>query len=372
MPHWSKNTRIFLPTSLILVLIVFLFLIETKKVFSNENRLMAVMGPLIMNGTLDEASQQILFDSLRENLLKRFMLVSHVVVDSIRERGFQSIDIENCRSSKCVNTILDFLDELEKRYQTRHFFQFSIRQTGSETHFSLKYSDLRFPEIIRHLKTASCKTCSIIEMRQALDQTTMAMLNLFPPTTQEAPKFVDQDAEQLETEAIIETDQKQQDPLTSPAPTAEGPSFPTPAITEKTKQSETPKLQQTPDVQVKKEELLEKPEKKTQPEPVEVALPEPRNPYEIARDEYNAFLASQLLDITYSLQVFRIGMHVVIQLEIDEDGNLVNQMVVQSSGSKDFDETAMLGVEEIELKKLPDPLNEYSSYKVNLRIQNYQ
>ena len=65
-------------------------------------------------------------------------------------------------------------------------------------------------------------------------------------------------------------------------------------------------------------------------------------------------------------------MHVVIQLEIDEDGNLINQMVVQSSGSKDFDETAMLGVEEIELKKLPDPLNEYASYKVNLRIQNYQ
>ena len=101
-------------------------------------------------------------------------------------------------------------------------------------------------------------------------------------------------------------------------------------------------------------------------------MPEPKDPYEIARDEYNEFLASQLLDITYSLQVFRIGMHVVIQLEIDEKGILLSQKVIQSSGSKDFDETAMIGVEELELKPLPEPLNDYASYKVNLRIQNYQ
>ena len=65
-------------------------------------------------------------------------------------------------------------------------------------------------------------------------------------------------------------------------------------------------------------------------------------------------------------------MHVVIQLEIDEEGILLSQKVIQSSGSKDFDETAMIGVEELELKPLPEPLNDYASYKVNLRIQNYQ
>ena len=62
----------------------------------------------------------------------------------------------------------------------------------------------------------------------------------------------------------------------------------------------------------------------------------------------------------------------VIQLEIDEEGILLSQEVIQSSGSKDFDETAMIGVEELELKPLPEPLNDYASYKVNLRIQNYQ
>ena len=29
----------------------------------------------------------------------------------------------------------------------------------------------------------------------------------------------------------------------------------------------------------------------------------------------------------------------------------------------------MIGVEELELKPLPEPLNDYASYKVNLRIR---
>ena len=140
------------------------------------------------------------------------------------------------------------------------------------------------------------------------------------------------------------------------------------------KPDETETAESTQDPEKLEEDIRkeDQSEKKLQPDPVEVALPEPKDPYEIARDEYNAFLASQLLDITYSLQVFRIGMHVVIQLEIDEEGFLLSQKVIQSSGSKDFDETAMIGVEELELKPLPEPLNDYASYKVNLRIQNYQ
>ena len=144
MPYWQKYTRIFLPLNLILIMISFLFFYDAKPVFSSESRPMAIMGPLITTGSVDETTQQILFDRLREHLLQRFMLVSHIIVDSIREKGFKSIDIENCRSSKCVNTILDFLDELEASYQTRLFFQLSIHQSGPETHFSLKHTCLLY------------------------------------------------------------------------------------------------------------------------------------------------------------------------------------------------------------------------------------
>ncbi len=338
MPYWQKYTRIFLPLNLILIMISFLFFYDAKPVFSSESRPMAIMGPLITTGSVDETTQQILFDRLREHLLQRFMLVSHVIVDTIREKGFKSIDIENCRSSKCVNTILDFLDELEARYQTRLFFQLSIHQSGPETHFSLKHTDLRFPEVIRQLKTESCRNCNLT----------------------------------LEQEPKRETSKELKEQPLKPAQTTETKPSSLPKKLEKPDETETAESTQDP---VKLEEDIRKEdqfEKKLQPDPVEVALPEPKDPYEIARDEYNAFLASQLLDITYSLQVFRIGMHVVIQLEIDEEGILLSQEVIQSSGSKDFDETAMIGVEELELKPLPEPLNDYASYKVNLRIQNYQ
>ena len=86
MPYWQKYTRIFLPLNLFLIWISILFFYDAKPVYSSESRPMAIMGPLITTGSVDETTQQILFDRLREHLLQRFMLVSHVIVDSIRER----------------------------------------------------------------------------------------------------------------------------------------------------------------------------------------------------------------------------------------------------------------------------------------------
>ena len=43
------------------------------------------------------------------------MLVSHVVIDSIKERGYQSIDIENCRAEENYNKFnAELKDVLEK------------------------------------------------------------------------------------------------------------------------------------------------------------------------------------------------------------------------------------------------------------------
>ncbi|MEC8157430.1 MAG: hypothetical protein VX080_10560, partial [SAR324 cluster bacterium] len=70
MPYWRKYTRIFLPLNLILIMISFLFFYDAKLVFSSESRSMAIMGPLITTGSVDETTQQILFDRLREHLLQ--------------------------------------------------------------------------------------------------------------------------------------------------------------------------------------------------------------------------------------------------------------------------------------------------------------
>ena len=97
-----------------------------------------LIGPVIQKGPIEEAEKQILFNRLREIMLERFRLVSHKVIEQIRERGYASIDIEQCQSGKCVNTILDFLGELEKRYQSRQYFQLEILRSGSTTMLSIK------------------------------------------------------------------------------------------------------------------------------------------------------------------------------------------------------------------------------------------
>ena len=63
MPYWQKYTRIFLPLNLILIMISFLFFYGAKPVISSESRPMAIMGPLITTGSVDETTQQILFDN---------------------------------------------------------------------------------------------------------------------------------------------------------------------------------------------------------------------------------------------------------------------------------------------------------------------
>ena len=97
MPYWQKYTRIFLPLNLILIMISFLFFYDAKPVFSSESRPMAIMGPLIRTGSVDETTQQILFDRLREHLLQRFMLVSHIIVDSIRAVSYTHLTLPTSR-----------------------------------------------------------------------------------------------------------------------------------------------------------------------------------------------------------------------------------------------------------------------------------
>lgn len=360
MPDCLKITRVFHHTCFIILLFFYSCQLGNSKELARENRPIAIMGPILVKGYIGEAAQGILFDQLREVLLKYFTLVSHVIIDSIKERGYRSIDIENCRSSQCVNTILDFLAEIETKYNSRHFFQFSINQSDNETHFSLKYSDVRFPEVIKYLKTSSCNQCTLLEMQQYIELVAHSMLRHFSN-------------EQFELENIADQQKKQKEITLPSPPKAEEVSRLKP---DSSNEDMLPK--KTVDLkkiitQKKGQRVSNNPaESETPPEPVEVSLPTPKDPYEIARDDYNVFLASQLLDITYSLQVFRIGKQVTLQLEIGENGNLMSVKVLKSSGSNDFDETAILGVEEINFKKLPEPLNEYSSYKVNLLIKNYQ
>jgi TonB family C-terminal domain len=90
----------------------------------------------------------------------------------------------------------------------------------------------------------------------------------------------------------------------------------------------------------------------------------------VARDGYNQQIGKLLVNVTYSLQVFRSGMFVKLQVSIDQEGNVVNHKIIKSSGSQDFDQTAILNVKEIKFDPLPDVMKKFGNYIVILQIQN--
>ena len=94
------------------------------------------------------------------------------------------------------------------------------------------------------------------------------------------------------------------------------------------------------------------------------------DPYIVDRDIYNQNIGRLLTDVTYALQIFRSGMFVQIELTIDPSGTVVNQKIIKSSGSNDFDETAIMILEEIQFEPLPDTMLKFGNYVVNLQIHN--
>ena len=63
-------------------------------------------------------------------------------------------------------------------------------------------------------------------------------------------------------------------------------------------------------------------------------------------------------------------MFVKLQVNIDQGGNVVNQKIIKSSGSHDFDDTAIMSLEEIQFPPLPETMLKFGNYVVILQIQN--
>ena len=145
----------------------------------------------------------------------------------------------------------------------------------TETHFSLKHTDLRFPEVIRQLKTASCRNCNLPEKKQALDEVSLAMIQVFPKPVPEPRKMVEQEAETLEQEPKLETSKELKEQPLKPAQTTETKPSSLPEKPEKPDETETAESTKPEKLEedIRKEDQSEK---KLQPDPVEVALPEPK------------------------------------------------------------------------------------------------
>ena len=308
----------------------------------------AIIGPMSVLGNLSVPEQQILFNRFREQLNQRYHLVSHKVLELIAERGIKSIDIEDCTSSKCVREVLSFTKNLHHQFKTDELFLFQLVRNETETQMSLKLSSLSIPEITEKIVTRTCHKCDTETLIRHVDKLVQKMLENLP----------------LEKVALPEKDI---------VPDEKEVALPEKDIAPTEKEVASPKKDIAPT-----EKEVASPEKFSSPEPVELLdlaekqIPEPPapDPYIVARESYNQRIGQLLLDVTYALQIFRSGMFVQLEVSIDESGTVADIIIKTTSGSQDFDETAIMALEDIQFDPLPEAMLKYGNYVVILQIQN--
>ena len=318
---------------LVIIIISSTFFLS-KISIADEDR--ALVAPMTVLGKVSVPEQQILFNRLREKLNQHFHIVSHKVLALIAEKGLKSIDIEDCTSSKCVKKVLSFIRNLELQFKTDKMFMFQFVRRENVTQMSLKYAEMSVPEITRKIVTRTCRECGTEKLIQNVDilvQRMFQKLMLKNIALPEKEISLSKKEVALPEKEITrpEGDVTSWEEASSPSPETATPS-----------------------------DLAEK----QIPE-----LPVP-DPYIQARDTYNQHISKLLLDVTYVLQIFRSGMSVKLEISIDSSGIIVDQEIIKSSGSQDFDDTTMMTLEEIQFDPLPDAMLKFGNYAVILQIQN--
>ena len=313
-----KLLYLYLSLNLLISLLFF-----SSNSFAKSTR--AIVGPISVIGKVSPAEQQILFNRFRENLNKSYHLVSHKILELISEQGFTSIDIEDCTSSKCVRSILSFVKNLRQQFNTEELFFFQLVRRKTETQLILKLTSLSQPEITRGIVTQTCLECNLEKLKLKVDFIVERMLDKI------AGKVIAPRKEAIASEKV--------------APQREEISLPEEA--ENQKQAKSPDLYEDKDPEV----------------PV-------KDPYIVDRNSYNRQISKLLIDVTYALQIFRSGMYVQLEVTIDPSGAVVNQKIIKSSGSHDFDDTAIMSLEEIQFPPLPETMLKFGNYVVILQIQN--
>ena len=306
--------------------VIFAVLLFPIKISASDSE-NVVISPISVLGEIPVPEQQMLFNRFREQINQHYSLVSYQVLEMIAEQD-DSLDIENCKSSNCARKVKNFINRIRWQFKTDDLFLFGLVKSETETQMSLKLSSLSAPEVTQIIVTRTCHDCGIGALMDEVDRLVQRMLQkiveqkfIYPEEKIASPGDIPPKA----------TDEKPEEKIASPG------DIPPKATDEKS--------ELTPE-------------------------PPPPDPYTLARDAYNQQIGKLLVNVTYSLQVFRSGMYVKLEVSIDQEGNVVNQKIIKSSGSQDFDQTAILNVQEIQFDPLPEVMKKFGNYVVILQIQN--
>ena len=342
------NNRAGLKYFCLVIIIISSTFFLSKISIADEDR--ALVAPMSVLGKVSVPEQQILFNRLREKLNQHFHIVSHKVLALIAEKGLKSIDIEDCTSSKCVKKVLSIIRNLELQFKTDKMFMFQLVRRENVTQMSLKYAEMSVPEITRKIVTRTCRECGTEKLIQIVDILVQRMLQKLMLENVALPE-----------KEIIPSKKEIALPEKATTPSKKEVALPEKEIT--SPKGGIASREETSSPSPKTATPSDLAEKKITEQPA-------TDPYILARDSYNQHISKLLLDVTYALQIFRSGMFVKLEISIDSAGIVVDQEIIKSSGSQDFDDTTMMTLEEIQFDPLPDAMLKFGNYAVILQIQN--
>ena len=113
----------------------------------------SIVIPVSSLGDVSETRQQILQNSLEDELKEHFTLISQERFEEAQEKAFEELDYEECTEEQCIRLIQEML-------QVENVFHLQVLGEGDDTQLSLSWRTLDE----KRKETDICSGCGTIEL----------------------------------------------------------------------------------------------------------------------------------------------------------------------------------------------------------------
>jgi len=130
---------------------------KSAKIFqaSSDEKPQAIVLQTATLGNIKDTTQQILQNTLENELKKHFKLISQEIFEKAQEQAFQELDYEECTEDQCIMLIQEML-------QVEHVFHLQLIEEEGDTQLSLSWRTLDE----KKKQAEICMGCSTIKLNK--------------------------------------------------------------------------------------------------------------------------------------------------------------------------------------------------------------
>ena len=128
---------------------------------------LAIVLPTTSLGSVKDTTQQILHNTLENELKENFKIISKKIFEKAQEQAFQELDYEECTEDQCIMLIQEML-------QVENAFHLQIVNEEADSQLSLSWRTL--DENIK--QSEICSKCSTVDLNKKLLKMIYKIMNL--------------------------------------------------------------------------------------------------------------------------------------------------------------------------------------------------